>query len=279
MKDGTYYYHYTNEEAFNSIKDSKIIWFSQIGCSNDNTDSRYASYSLFHKALDCAFNHDETKLTEKKYIGCIIDNLKNFDLYRNDHRAIFGVCLCEYDDNDVLNNKYGRYKIRFDINGIIDKLRLDNPGCPAYWLRFNKVVYTESEYFELVRKLLYKAIKDRMYYVDYLLEDINDPHQVLECERLAIVEASKGIYSSVFSESSILYKSIDWRGEQEYRLYIIEGTFDDWMFQYYSCIDSVKFTDYIKEMGLHSSLKKVNAENNKGYYEFNVEMFKRYIIL
>jgi len=48
------------------------------------------------------------------------------------------------------------------------------------------------------------------------------------------------------------------------------------MFQYYSCIDSIKLTNYIKEMHLHSSLKKVYTKN-KGYYGFNVEMFKNYI--
>jgi len=48
------------------------------------------------------------------------------------------------------------------------------------------------------------------------------------------------------------------------------------MFQYYSCIDSIKLTNYIKEMHLHSSLKKVNTKN-KGYNGFNVEMFKNYI--
>lgn len=271
------YYHYTNEDAYKNIKRSGVLRFSQLGLSNDKNDCRYASFDLYERALYAALKHDETDLISKKYIQCILENNNNYNLYRNMHSSIYGVCLCEDSNNEKLIKSYGSFVIKIDFNAIKEIIQKSNPGCPTYWLKCNKVVYNEEEYIDLVRKILIRQIRDRKFYVEELLKDITEPNEIFETESWAIKRASEGIYSSVFSESSILYKSKDWHEEREIRMYIIENTYEDHFLNFYNCVDSSKFISYIKDIGLHSSLKVSDAKNNKEYYEFKIEKFRKYI--
>lgn len=271
------YYHYTNEEAYKNIKRSEVLRFSQLGLSNDKNDCRYASFDLYKKALCAALKHDETDSISKKYIQCILENIKNYNLYRNKHSSIYGVCLCEDNNNEKLIKGYGSFIIKIDFSGIKEIIQMSNPECPTYWLKLGKVVYTEDEYIDLVRKILFRQIKDRDFYIIELCKGTTEQSEIFKIEDWAIKYASEGIYSSVFSESSILYKSQDWHEEREFRMYIIENTYEDDYLNYYSCVDSSKLISYIKDIGLHSTLKVSDAKNNKEYYEFKIVKFRKHI--
>ena len=157
-------YHYCSAHAFKSIMDSKTIWLSDVGKSNDPTES---------KAL--LLKGKETHVESQKEIDELIDVINGF--------IVWAFCLSE--NGDLLSQWRGYandgkgFSIGFDENKINDSLF--EPAC-ACGMELAKMKYSGEEKVHVgnsEEKL--KTLIKSFYYKDSGFSEEKEQRLTIQC--------------------------------------------------------------------------------------------------
>jgi hypothetical protein len=120
-------YHYTDVDAFLSMRTNKELWLSDLKFMNDATERSYG-YSLLQKLI-------RTQDVD----------LPDSDIYQTLEKPLYAICFCE--DGNLLSQWRG-YRAAVSIGFITDKIHQLNISI------FDRVLYNDNDQQRLFKELL-----------------------------------------------------------------------------------------------------------------------------